>query len=110
MVGLPKAKEMIMIPGVKLKADEALRIGLVNRVVHFEKLREEATALAQKLADGPPVAMKYAKHALNYGTQVPLEAGLRIEAGLMGLSFSTEDLKEGVEALFSKRKAEFKGK
>jgi len=110
LVGLSKAKEMIMIPGMKLKAEEALKAGLVNKIVHFEKLREEATALAQKLADGPPVAMKYAKHALNFGTQVPLEAGLRIEAGLMGLTFSTEDLKEGVEALFSKRKAEFKGK
>jgi enoyl-CoA hydratase/3-hydroxyacyl-CoA dehydrogenase len=54
--------------------------------------------------------MKYAKHALNFGTQVPLEVGLRLEAGLMGLAFSTEDLKEGVEAFMSRRKAEFKGK
>ena len=109
IVGLARAKEMIMM-GNKLKADEALRIGLVYKVVHFEKLREETSALAQKLCEGPPVAMKYAKHALNFGSQVPLEAGLRIEAGLMGLAFSTEDLKEGVEALFSKRKPEFKGK
>ncbi|MQK95731.1 enoyl-CoA hydratase/isomerase family protein, partial [Escherichia coli] len=75
-----------------------------------EKLREEARALATKLAEGPPIAMKYAKHALNFGTQVPLEVGLRLEAGLMGLTFSTEDLKEGVEAFMSRRKAEFKGK
>lgn len=109
IVGLARAKEMIMM-GNKLKADEALRIGLVYKVVHFEKLREETSALAQRLCEGPPVAMKYAKHALNFGSQVPLEAGLRIEAGLMGLAFSTEDLKEGVEALFSKRKPEFKGK
>jgi enoyl-CoA hydratase/3-hydroxyacyl-CoA dehydrogenase len=54
--------------------------------------------------------MKYAKYAVNYGTQVPLEAGLRLEAALMGLAFSTEDLKEGVEALMSRRKPEFKGK
>jgi len=110
LVGLAKAKEMIMVPGVRLKADEALKVGLVHKVVHFEKLREEAAALAQKLCDGPPVAMKYAKQALNFGTQVPLEAGLRMEASMMGLTFSTEDLKEGVEAMFSKRKAEFKGK
>lgn len=110
LVGLAKAKEMIMVPGVRLKADEALRIGLVSKVVHYEKLREETAAWAQKLSDGPPIAMKYAKHALNFGSQVPLEAGLRIEAGLMGLTFSTEDLKEGVEALFAKRKPEFKGK
>jgi len=108
-VGLPKAKEMAML-GIRLKADEALKAGLVHKVVHFDKLREEVSALAKKLADGPPVAMKYVKYAVNYGSQVPLEIGLRLEAALMGLSFSTEDLKEGVEALMAKRKAEFKGK
>jgi enoyl-CoA hydratase/3-hydroxyacyl-CoA dehydrogenase len=109
LVGLPRAKEIVML-GNRLKADEALRIGLVNKVVNFEKLKEEVRAMAQKLADGPPVAMKYAKHALNYGTQVPLETGLRLEAGLMGLTFSTDDLKEGLEAFMAKRKADFKGK
>ena len=109
IVGLAKAKEMVLL-GIRLKADEALKAGLVHKVVHYEKLRDEVRALAKKLADGPPIAMKYAKQALNFGSQVPLEAGLRLEAGLMGLSFSTEDLKEGVEALMSKRKAEFKGK
>ena len=96
--------------GNRLKADEALKIGLVTKVVHFEKLRDEVRVMAQKLCDGPPVAMKYAKHALNFGTQVPLEAGLRLEASMMGLAFSTEDLKEGVEAFMSRRKAEFKGR
>lgn len=109
IVGLAKAKEMMMI-GNRLKADEALRIGLVHKVVHFEKLRDEVRAIAKKLAEGPPIAMKYAKHAANFGAQVPLEVGLRLEAALMALAFSTEDIKEGVEALFSKRKPEFKGK
>ena len=109
LVGLPRAKELVML-GNRLKADEALKIGLVNKVVHFEKLKEEAQMIAQKLSDGPPVAMKYAKHALNFGTQVPLETGLRLESGLMGLTFSTDDLKEGLEAFMAKRKAEFKGK
>jgi enoyl-CoA hydratase/3-hydroxyacyl-CoA dehydrogenase len=109
IIGLARAKDLVML-GTRLKADEALRIGLVHKVVHFDKLRQEVAEMAKKLAEGPPVAMKYAKHALNYGTQVPLEVGLRLEAGLMGLAFSTEDLKEGVEALMSKRKAEFKGK
>jgi enoyl-CoA hydratase/3-hydroxyacyl-CoA dehydrogenase len=109
IVGLAKAKEMVML-GIRLKADEALKIGLVHKVVHYEKLKEEVQALATKLSEGPPIAMKYAKHALNFGTQVPLDIGLRLEAGLMGLAFSTEDLKEGVEAMMSKRKAEFKGK
>jgi enoyl-CoA hydratase/3-hydroxyacyl-CoA dehydrogenase len=108
-VGLPKAKEMAML-GIRLKADEALKAGLVHKVVHFDKLKEEVSALAKKLADGPPVAMKYVKYAVTFGSQVPLEVGLRLEAALMGLAFSTEDLKEGVEALMAKRKAEFKGK
>ena len=109
IVGLAKAKEMILL-GVRVKADEALKLGLVHKIVHYEELRNETRALAQKLSEGPPVAMKYAKYALNFGTQVPLEAGLRLEAALMGLTFSTEDLKEGVEAFMSRRKPEFKGK
>lgn len=108
-VGLAQAKEMVML-GNKLKAEEALKIGLVNRVVHFDKLTSEVRELAKKLSEGPPIALKYAKHALNFGTQVPLEVGLRLESGLMGLTFSTDDLKEGVEAFMSRRKAEFKGK
>jgi enoyl-CoA hydratase/3-hydroxyacyl-CoA dehydrogenase len=109
LIGLGRAKEMVML-GTRLKADEALRIGLVNKVVHYEKLRDEVRELAKKLSEGPPVALKYAKHAVNFGAQVPLNVGLRLEAAMMGLAFSTEDLKEGVEALMSKRKADFKGK
>jgi enoyl-CoA hydratase/3-hydroxyacyl-CoA dehydrogenase len=109
IVGLTRAKEIVMM-GTRVKADEALRIGLVNKVVHYEKLKEEVKEMAKKLSEGPPIALKYAKNALNFGTQVPLEAGLRLESGLMGLTFSTEDLKEGLEAFMSKRKAEFKGK
>lgn len=109
LIGLARAKEIVML-GNRLKADEALRIGLVNKVVHYEKLREETREMAKKLSEGPPVATKYAKNALNFGTQVPLETGLRLEAGLMGLTFSTDDLKEGLEAFMAKRKAEFKGK
>lgn len=109
IVGLSKAKEMVLL-GIRLKAEEALKIGLVTKVVHYDKLRDEVRELAKKLSEGPPIALKYAKYALNFGTQVPLETGLRLESGLMGLTFSTEDLKEGVEAFMTRRKAEFKGK
>jgi len=108
IVGLRNAKRLVML-GERLKADEALKIGLVDKVVPLEKLREEAKALAQRLAEGPPIAMKYAKHALNFGSQVPLNIGLRLEATLMALLFSTHDAKMGVEAFMSKRKPEFKG-
>lgn len=78
--------------------------------MHYDKLRPEVTEMAKRLCELPPIAMKYAKHALNFGTQFPLEIGLRLEAGMMGLAFSTEDLKEGIEAFMSRRKPEFKGK
>jgi enoyl-CoA hydratase/3-hydroxyacyl-CoA dehydrogenase len=109
IVGLAKAKEMIML-GNMIKAEEALKIGLVHKIVQYEKLQDEVKTLATKLSEGPPIALKYAKYALNFGTQVPLDAGLRLESGLMGLTFSTEDLKEGVEAFMTRRKPEFKGK
>ncbi len=109
IVGLAKAKELIML-GRMIKAEEALKIGLVNSVVHYEKLRDEARQLAAKLGEVAPIAVKYAKYALNYGTFALSEAGLRLESGLMGLTFSTDDLKEGVEAFLTKRKPEFKGK
>jgi enoyl-CoA hydratase/3-hydroxyacyl-CoA dehydrogenase len=109
IVGLPMAKEMVML-GTRIKADEALRKGLVNKVVHYDKLRDETREMAKKLSAGPPLALKYAKHAMNFGTQVPLDVGLRLESSLMALTFSTEDIKEGLEAFMSRRKAEFKGK
>jgi enoyl-CoA hydratase/3-hydroxyacyl-CoA dehydrogenase len=109
IVGLVRAKEMVLL-GTRLKADEALKIGLVNKVVNYEKLRDEVRGLARKLSEEPPIALEYAKHALNFGSQVPLDVGLRLEACLSALTFSTEDLKEGVEAFLSRRKAEFKGK
>jgi len=108
VVGIANAKKLVML-GDRVKSDEALKMGLVDKVVPFEKLREEAKALAQRLCEGPPVALKYAKHAINFGTQVPLDIGLRIEAGLMALLFSTKDIKTGIEAFMSRRKPEFKG-
>jgi enoyl-CoA hydratase/3-hydroxyacyl-CoA dehydrogenase len=109
IVGLVRAKEMILLGNI-VKADEALKIGLVNKVVNYEKLRDEVRGLAKKLGEEPPIALNYAKHALNFGSQVPLDIGMRLEASLSALTFSTEDLKEGVEAFMSKRKPEFKGK
>lgn len=107
VVCLGKAKEMVML-GTRLKAEEALKAGLIHKIVPREKLREEVRDIASKFCEAAPFALKYAKQALNFGTQVPLEVGLRLEAALMGLTFSTDDLKERVEAFLSKRKTEFK--
>jgi len=108
IIGLAKAKELIML-GDRIAADEALRIGLVHKVVQVNKFEEEVKAFAKKLADGPPVALKYAKHALNLGIQTSLEAGLRIEAEAFGTVISSKDVIEGITAFFEKRKPEFKG-
>jgi enoyl-CoA hydratase/3-hydroxyacyl-CoA dehydrogenase len=108
IIGLRNAKRLVML-GERLKAEEALQLGLVDKVVPFEKLREEAKSLAQKLCNGPPIGLKYAKYALNFGSQVPLEVGLRLEAALMALLFSTNDVKRGIEAFMSRSKPEFKG-
>lgn len=109
IIGLAKAKELIML-GERIPAEEAARIGLVTKVVPREKLHEETLALARKLADSAPVALKLAKETLNFGTQVPLEVGLKVEAEAFGIVASTKDVMEGVSAFMSKRKPEFKGK
>jgi enoyl-CoA hydratase/3-hydroxyacyl-CoA dehydrogenase len=109
LVGLAKAKELIML-GERISAEEGARIGLVNKVVPKAKLQEETIALAKKLADGPPVALKLAKETLNFGSQVPLDIGLKMEAEAFGIVLSTKDVMEGVSAFMSKRKPEFKGK
>ena len=108
LVGLAKAKEIVLL-GDRIPAEEALKIGLVNKVVPFEKLREEARALAKRLCEGPPLAIKYAKWLLNFGTQAPLDIGHRLESGIFGVLFTTKDMREGIEAFMSKRKPEFKG-
>ena len=109
IVGLAKAKEMIMF-GNRISAEEAAKIGLITKVVPNAKLREETVAMARKLADGPPVALKLAKELLNSGTQVPLDIGLKMEAEAFGVVSSTKDVMEGVSAFMSKRKPEFEGK
>jgi enoyl-CoA hydratase/3-hydroxyacyl-CoA dehydrogenase len=109
MIGLPKAKELIML-GNRITAEEAAKIGLVTKVVPKAKLQEETVALARKLADGPPIALRLAKETINFGTQVPLDIGLKLEAEAFGIALSTKDVMEGVSAFMSKRKPEFKGK
>ena len=109
IVGLAKAKQMIMFAD-RMSAEEAAKIGLITKVVARAKLVEETLAFANKLADGAPVALRLAKEALNFGTQVPLEVGLKLEANAFGIVLSTKDVMEGVSAFMSKRKPEFKGK
>jgi len=109
LVGQGRAMEMI-ITGDFIDAQEAYRIGLVNKVFPPEKLMEEAMGLANKIASRPPLAVRYAKEAVNRSQEGDSVSGFALESYLHALSCSTEDKKEGVSAFLEKRKGKFKGK
>jgi enoyl-CoA hydratase len=109
LVGRGKAMEMIL-SGAPISADEALRIGLVNRVVPAAELMAEARALAGQLAKNAPIAMRYIINAVNHGVEIPFREACQYEATLFGLVASTDDMKEGTAAFLEKRKAAFKGR
>jgi|SRR6516164_9848437 len=108
LVGKGKAMEMILT-GSPISASEALRVGLVNRVVPAGELMAEARKLADHLAKSAPVAMTYVISALNRGADMPFAAACQYEATLFGLVAATEDMREGTAAFLEKRRAEFKG-
>lgn len=109
LVGLGRALEMILT-GDFIDAQEAYRIGLVNKVVPAEKLMEAAMELAQRIASRPPLAVRYAKEAVNRSQEGDSYSGFALESYLHALSCTTEDKKEGVAAFLEKRKGTFKGK
>jgi enoyl-CoA hydratase len=109
LVGAGRALE-IMLTGQQITAQEAHRLGLVNRVVPAADLKKEVKALASLLASKPPIAMRYIIDAVNQGLQMSLTEALRLEATLFGLVASTDDMREGTRAFLEKRPAEFKGK
>ena len=107
IVGLGKAKELIYTADV-IVAEEAYRIGLVNKVVEPEALMDECMDMAKKIAAKAPLAVRYAKEAINRGVETDIDTGISIESDLFGLCFSTEDQKEGMQAFLGKRGVEFK--
>ncbi len=109
LVGKGKAMEMILT-GTPIAADEAQRIGLVNRVVPASELMAEARKLAAQLAKSAPIAMRYIINAVNKGMAIPFAEACQYEATLFGLVASTDDMKEGTAAFLAKRKAEFTGR
>ena len=109
LVGRGKAMEMILT-GVPIAADEAQRIGLVNRVVPAAQLMAEARTLAGQLAKSAPIAMRYIINAVNKGAEMPFAEACQYEATLFGLVASTDDMREGTSAFLAKRKPEFKGR
>ena len=100
----------LLLTGRQIAADEALRIGLVGRVVPAADLLREAKALAATLASKPPTAVRSILEAVHSGLDAALAEGQVLEAALFGLVASTDDMREGTAAFLEKRKPVFKGR
>jgi len=108
LVGIGQATRIIFL-GEMIKAGEAERIGLVNKIVPVDQLDAETEALASKLIQMPVIALRAAKVAIRKGLNTSLKDGLQIEQDLFAMLFGTEDHKEGLFAFIEKRKPIFKG-
>lgn len=109
LAGRGKALEMILT-GEPVDARQALRIGLVSAIAPRDKLLAEAEAIAARIAERGPIAVRYAKEAVSRGLEMTLEQALRYETDLTIILQTTEDRAEGVRAFLEKRRPEFKGR
>lgn len=108
LVGPSRALQLILT-GDHISAEEAYRIGLVDKVVPKDKLLEEAKNLCKKIIAQAPLAIEFALRAVQHGLQMTLKEGLNLEATLFGLIYATEDRVEGLNAFLQKRQPIFKG-
>ncbi len=109
LIGLARAAEMILT-GERIRAEEAYKIGLINRLVPKSDFEREVADYLARLAEKPPLALRAAKLALKSALETHIAEGLTIEKQLFGELFNTQDLIEGVSAFLAKRKPEFKGR
>ncbi|WP_202319789.1 enoyl-CoA hydratase/isomerase family protein [Archaeoglobus neptunius] len=107
LVGWKKAMELCLT-GERISAEEAYRLGLVNKVVEHEKLIDEAKKLAEIIKSKSPYAVMLVKQAVNRGYKMSLKDGIMYERDLFTISFSSKDAEEGIRAFVEKRKAEFR--
>ena len=103
LVGPGMAKQLIY-SARNIKADEALRIGLVNAVYPLEELRPAAEKLAETIAKNAPIAVRACKKAINEGLEMPMDEAVALEEKLFGSCFETADQKEGMQAFLEKRR------
>jgi enoyl-CoA hydratase len=108
LIGIAKAKELLFT-GDQVKADEALRLGLVNQTVPYRQLDEAVDRYSDKLLGLPPLSLRFLKEAVNFGMQMDLSSAIRMESRLFANCFGSEDKAEGIRAFLEKRKAQFKG-
>jgi enoyl-CoA hydratase len=108
IVGKGRALELLL-SGDQISAQEAHRLGLVNRVVPAAELMAEARKLAATLASKAPIAIRYILEAVHKGLEMPFAQAQIFEATLFGLVASTDDMREGTAAFLQKRKPAFKG-
>lgn len=109
LVGKGTAKYLIMTAEV-INAEEAYRIGLVQKVVEPENLIPECEKIASVIMGKAPIAIKMAKHAINTGSEIDIKSGVAYEAEAFTTCFGAEDRVEGMTAFLEKRKADFKNK
>ncbi|MGD9536024.1 MAG: enoyl-CoA hydratase/isomerase family protein [Alphaproteobacteria bacterium] len=107
-IPLCRAKEL-MFTGDRLSAEEAVALGLANRVVPQARLMEEAMTLAGRIAEKSPLVLKLLKRAVRDGLEMPLPSALAYEQAVIGLVFDSDDAHEGCTAFLEKRPARFKG-
>jgi 2-(1,2-epoxy-1,2-dihydrophenyl)acetyl-CoA isomerase len=109
IMGLGKALEFLFT-GDYLEAQEAEKVGVLNKLTKADELTSTTMTLAQKIANGPPIAMRLTKMQVYKGLEVDLETALQMAAACETITLTSEDHKEGVKALREKRRPEFKGK
>ena len=104
-----QAREL-MFTGKRITADEALSLGLINKVVPTAELMEEAMTMARSIADKSPLILKLLKRTLAHGAEMPLPAALAHEQAMIGLVLDSADAHEGCTAFLEKRKPQFEGR
>jgi enoyl-CoA hydratase/carnithine racemase len=108
LVGQGKAMQMVLT-GEPIDAEEACRLGLIQRIVPHASLMQTATEMARDMAEKSPLSLSYAKEALHKGMDLTLDQGIKMEMDLYLLLFSTTDRVEGITAFKEKRKPAFEG-